>query len=440
MVSAVKIDIPSRATQTEIDALVNIPAGASVFNKTTGKMNISLLGGATPIFQVQDMQAAYDAGASTIVEEDKNISISSFEKSVEAISSLDNPGIGYVAGNVLASAAGTYSEQAKFLVETVDGSGQITQIKIIDEGKYSVAPSSPIDISGGVGDGASINLVFASKNVSSQGSVLSLPGGVSLGRSGAIPSYAIADFGSVMTGDKKCILIGSLTNAEETRLLAKSPVDSVYWYNSDLGRFRTSVSNVAKTILTNDDVPLSAKGDIIARTSTTNVRVPVGTNNQVLMADNTATPGVEWKTLLPVLFSAYRVTSLAVASTATQIAVCNSVTIDNLSAYNVGTGEYTIPAGQGGYYSISISSSCDCAINGNFSTEAFVLVNGVTEIARAMEGNRVASSALTFQNNSASIFPVLLSAGDIVTLRLLNSGDNTINIRRAYLSIMKLPI
>ena len=48
MVSTVKIEVPSRATQAEIDALVNIPAGSSVYNTDTGKMNITELGGATP--------------------------------------------------------------------------------------------------------------------------------------------------------------------------------------------------------------------------------------------------------------------------------------------------------------------------------------------------------------------------------------------------------
>ena len=42
--------------------------------------------------------------------------------------------------------------------------------------------------------------------------------------------------------------------------------------------------------------PLTTKGDLLADDGTNNVRVPVGANNQILVADNTASSGVAWKT------------------------------------------------------------------------------------------------------------------------------------------------
>lgn len=45
--------IPERGTQLEIDALIDMPAGASIYNTDTNKMNITQLGGATPIWEEQ---------------------------------------------------------------------------------------------------------------------------------------------------------------------------------------------------------------------------------------------------------------------------------------------------------------------------------------------------------------------------------------------------
>lgn len=65
--------------------------------------------------------------------------------------------------------------------------------------------------------------------------------------------------------------------------------------------------------------PLSTKGDILAY-STTNVRVPVGTNDQVLTADSTKTAGVKWAnapgtTLIDVMFGGDTTASFTSTST-----------------------------------------------------------------------------------------------------------------------------
>lgn len=41
--------------------------------------------------------------------------------------------------------------------------------------------------------------------------------------------------------------------------------------------------------------PLTTKGDVIIHDGTNSVRVPVGTNGQLFVADSTASPGVAWK-------------------------------------------------------------------------------------------------------------------------------------------------
>lgn len=47
----------------------------------------------------------------------------------------------------------------------------------------------------------------------------------------------------------------------------------------------------------NTSIPLTTKGDLITRTSTTTLRLGVGTNDKVLTADSTAAEGIAWKDL-----------------------------------------------------------------------------------------------------------------------------------------------
>lgn len=341
MVSTVKIDIPSRGTQAEIDALTNVPAGSSIFNTTTTKANISQEGGASPIFSNYDMQFSYSNGSVVDLNENQNIEISSFEQSVASIVSIDNPGIGYNAGDIVASSGGTHTEIAQFIIDTVDGSGQVTSISIIEEGNYTVPPTNPVSVSGGVGDGLSINLSFQNKNPSSQSYFLNMPAGLCLGRNNSIPDYAIADLGSTTVGDKRAVLLGSLTNAEESRLISKSPANSVLWYNSDIGRFKTSLSSVAKTVVIGDDLPT----------------IQAATYGEMYFTNNT--------------------TSTVIVSPATPVKVAGAY-LGGLNANFIHAAGSLILTGPGGVYKISADLSC--AIPGGTSTIcAFIYINGVKQ-------------------------------------------------------------
>lgn len=68
--------------------------------------------------------------------------------------------------------------------------------------------------------------------------------------------------------------------------------------------------------------PTTTKGDVIARTTTTNARVAVGVDGQVLTADTASTPGVKWSTPATVYTSAidtlnYTLTGTVAASALT---------------------------------------------------------------------------------------------------------------------------
>jgi hypothetical protein len=64
--------------------------------------------------------------------------------------------------------------------------------------------------------------------------------------------------------------------------------------SSDLDFFRDGVTTANAAIPAST---LTTKGDLLARTTATLQRLPVGSNGQVLTADSTATVGVSWSTL-----------------------------------------------------------------------------------------------------------------------------------------------
>ena len=207
----------------------------------------------TEDLQSVTLQQSYSNGSTINLAENVPVEISSFEQSAQQAFTLDNPGIGYDVGQILFAGD---SSAAKILVEAVNISGEITQAKIIEEGTYTTIPSNPVNVTGGTGAGAAFNLLYQNKNVDSDSDVFKTTGGMIVGRAATLPDYAIADLGSQNVGDNRSILVSTLDNSEETRLLAKSPVNSVFWYNSDISRFRTVISGVAKTILIDDDLTL----------------------------------------------------------------------------------------------------------------------------------------------------------------------------------------
>lgn len=118
-------------------------------------------------------------------------------------------------------------------------------------------------------------------------------------------------------------LIGELTTA--------TPTDNVLSIVSLSGSTPLSTSS-----------PLTTKGDIWGF-STTDSRVPVGTNGQFLVADSTQATGVKWATpvaAVPIMVS-YTNQSQTIANTAN--VVYGNLVRDTNSAYNSTTGVFTAP-------------------------------------------------------------------------------------------------
>jgi hypothetical protein len=108
--------------------------------------------------------------------------------------------------------------------------------------------------------------------------------------------------------------------------------------------------------------PLTTKGDVWGY-STTDARVAVGTNGQVLTADSTAATGVAWAT--PSGGASFAGCSLTNSGNYTISAGTVTTLTWDTETFDVGgyhstssnTSRITVPSGKGGYYSVVMNSS-----------------------------------------------------------------------------------
>ncbi|CAB5220142.1 hypothetical protein UFOVP239_65 [uncultured Caudovirales phage] len=73
---------------------------------------------------------------------------------------INGGGTGYTAGDVLTIVGGTFTTVATLTVSTVSG-GVITAVTGTNAGVYTIAPTNPVSVTGGTGNGATFNLGFA---------------------------------------------------------------------------------------------------------------------------------------------------------------------------------------------------------------------------------------------------------------------------------------
>ena len=256
---AVKGDLLVR---NNISQNVAFPAGTDDYVLTSDSSSATNLKWApipTPLLTRQD---TYDSGPQVDLASGVPLETLSFEQQLSGSPVVvANGGTGYALDDILTVSTGTSTEAIRLIV-TGEAGGVISAVEPVDAGNYTVIPANPVSVTGGTGnDDATFNLTFQNKNFVRCKDIFTISGGLSIGQSGALPSYAICDLGTSSVGDERGILIGQLTNDEEARLVAKSPLNSVFWYNSDLSRFRTIISGVAKSLLIEDDVPPSAYGE-----------------------------------------------------------------------------------------------------------------------------------------------------------------------------------
>ena len=139
------------------------------------------------------------------------------------------------------------------------------------------------------------------------------------------------------------------------------------------------------------------KGSLYLNTSNSNVYVK---------QDNGST--TSWTAMTPSIgvAASYNLTT-AVSYTANAAIVCPTSVLDTNSAYNTSTGEFTVPAGQGGNYYIGITWALTAASN------TYIKISGGA--IGYLDTNQASSSS-----SGGKIFP--LNAGDVVTWHSDASG------------------
>lgn len=184
--------------------------------------------------------------------------------------------------------------------------------------------------------------------------------------------------------------------------------------------------------------PLTTKGDIYTF-STSDTRLPVGSNGQSLVADSGETTGLKWKSPVNCFYTLS--SGAAVAYNTLSVMKYATSVYDSNSAYNTSTGEFTVPTGEGGKYRITyrmVTAAVAASSGSAFVAALFKNGSYVRNI-----GHERAWAAITTNMMILATTTIDLSAGDTISAGYFFSANAsgttlTTNADENWLAIEKV--
>ena len=187
------------------------------------------------------------------------------------------------------------------------------------------------------------------------------------------------------------------------------------------------------TITNSMATEITAKGDLIVGTGNAAFdNLPVGTNNQTLVADSTASTGLKWATASAAAFAGCGLTKLTGAQS---IANATYTAITWVESFDVGgyhdtinTSRITIPSGKAGYYSITAKVSF--LANATGIRVVYIYFNGanINNAARSIVSANENEAVITTQLYSAAVadyFEIIVYQNSGSTLTATNGAAET---------------